>query len=276
MPAKLPIMAIAAAIVVAVLGAGAYWWYGRKPPAPVASPAPAVLQPAAPPAAPSAPAASEPGAARHPIDTGDAGTAEASAATLKDALAGLLGAENLLRFVLHENFVQQTVATVDALGREHAAPRLWPVAPTAGRYATEERGGTLWPANDNARRYEPFVRFASGIDTARAAALYKRLYPQFQSAYEALGFPGRHFNDRLVEVIDLLLATPEPPGPPPLVLTEVKGPVPSVRPWTRLEFADPSLESRPAGQKILLRIGVEHARALKAQLRAFRAQVAQP
>lgn len=272
MPLKLPTLAIAAAIVVAALGAGAYWWYGRKPPMPVAAPAP-VLQPVAPPAAPSAPAASEPGAARHPID---AGAAEASTATLKDALAAVLGPENLLRFVLPENFVQQTVATVDALGREHAAPRLWPVVPTPGRFATEERGGSLWLAADNARRYDPFVRFAAGIDTQRAAALYKRLYPQFQSAYEALGFPGRHFNDRLVEVIDLLLATPEPPGPLPLVLTEVKGPVPSVRPWTRHEFADPALEARPAGQKMLLRVGPEHARALKAQLRAFRAQIAQP
>jgi hypothetical protein len=275
MPLKLPTLAITAAIVVAALGAGAYWWYGRKPPMPMVAPAP-VLQPVVPPAAPSAPAASEPGAARHPIDAGDAEPAEASAATLKDALAALLGPENLLRFVLPENFVQQTVATVDALGREHAAPRLWPVVPTPGRFQTDERAGSLWLAADNARRYDPFVRFAAGIDTQRAAALYKRLYPQFQSAYEALGFPGRHFNDRLVEVIDLLLATPEPPGPLPLVLTEVKGPVPSVRPWTRHEFADPSLEARPAGQKMLLRVGPEHARALKAQLRAFRAEIARP
>lgn len=274
MPWKLPTVALAAAIVVAVLGAGAYWWYGRTPPAPVAPPAPAVVQPVAPPA--TAPAASEPAEPRHPIDPDESTTAEASPATLKDALTELLGPQNLLRFVLHENFVRQAVATVDALGREHAAPRLWPVTPTPGRFATEERGGALWLSGDNARRYEPFVRFAAGVDAARAAALYKRLYPQFQRAYEDLGFPGRHFNDRLVEVIDLLLATPEPPGPLPLVLTEVKGPVPSERPWTRIEFADPSLESRPAGQKILLRLGPEHARALKAQLRAFRAQVARP
>lgn len=268
---KHPIVPLAAGML-ALLGSAAYWWFGRAPAAPPSPPS--IAQAAAPPAAEPAPAASDPPPVRHPIDAG--ADAEASPATLKDALAGLLGAENLLRFVLHEDFVRHAVATVDALGREHAAPRLWPVAPTPGRFTTEQRGGTLWLADDNARRYEPFVRFAAGIDAVAAAALYKRLYPQFQRAYEAQGFPGRHFNDRLVDVIDLLLATPEPPAPLPLVLTAVKGPVPSARPWTRHEFADPSLEARPAGQKILLRMGAEHARALKAQLRAFRAEIARP
>ena len=41
------------------------------------------------------------------------------------------------------------------------------------------------------------------------AVVYERLYPLFQQAYEDLGYPGKYFNDRLVEVIDHLLQTPE-------------------------------------------------------------------
>ena len=59
-----------------------------------------------------------------------------------------------------------------------------------------------------------------------------------------------------------------------LRLVEVKGEVPSTRPWTRYEFADPELEALSAGQKIMVRVGPENERRLKAKLAQFRQQVA--
>ena len=50
------------------------------------------------------------------------------------------------------------------------------------------------------------------VDTGRLAALYVRFYPLFQQAYRDLGYPNGYFNDRLVEVIDHLLVTPEIAG----------------------------------------------------------------
>ncbi len=139
--------------------------------------------------------------------------------------------------------------------RAHAAPRLWPVNPTAGRYTVDARGDLLYPAADNAKRYAGFVAFVEGVDAQRAAALYARNYALFQKQYEDLGYPGRYFNDRLVDVIDLMIATPIPAQPPALRLTLVQGPVPSTHPWLRYEFTDPALEAVPAGQKIMLRVG---------------------
>ncbi len=280
MPTNWTAKLIAAALLLGVAGGGAYYWWRHRAP-----PQPPLVQAEPPlPVAPSAPqpAASAAPEIRHPLDgaaSAPEGASEAPAdldRQVADALAALLGREDFLRFVLPEHFVRQAVATVDALGRDIAPPRLWPVTPTPGRFTTAPRDGAEWIAADNARRYAPFVRFASGVDPVRAAALYRRFYPRFQSAYEELGYPGRYFNDRLVEVIDLLLATPEPPAPPAVVLTQVRGPIPAARPWTRYEFADPSLEARPAGQKILLRVGAENAQALKAALRAFRAEIARP
>jgi hypothetical protein len=95
--------------------------------------------------------------------------------------------------------------------------------------------------------------------------------PLLQRAYTDLGYPGRSFDARLVEVIDLLLATPSTPEPLKVQLTEVKGSVPSVRPWVRYEFADPALESLAAGQKILMRVGPVNQRRLKAKLVEIRA-----
>jgi hypothetical protein len=105
------------------------------------------------------------------------------------------------------------------------------------------------------------------------AALYKRLYPLFQQAYEELGYPNKYFNDRLVEVIDQLLQTPELADPIKLTLTQVQGSVPSSQPWLRYEFDDPALEALPAGQKILMRMGRTNELLIKAKLKVFRERI---
>ena len=39
------------------------------------------------------------------------------------------------------------------------------------------------------------------------------------------------------------------------------------------EFADPKLEARPAGQKLMMRMGRENAKVVKEKLRALRTAV---
>ena len=63
-------------------------------------------------------------------------------------------------------------------------------------------------------------------------------------------------------MIDLLLATPE-----------VAGPLELVRPNVMYQFADPTLEARPAGQKLLLRMGPDNAAAVKAKLKELRSLI---
>ena len=75
-------------------------------------------------------------------------------------------------------------------------------------------------------------------------------------------------------MIDQLLATPEPNGPLAVHLTEVKGPLTSERPWVRYEFSKPEYEALSAGQKMLLRMGPDNERRLKAKLREFRSLAA--
>jgi hypothetical protein len=96
------------------------------------------------------------------------------------------------------------------------------------------------------------------------------MYPLLEQAYRELGLGNRYLNDRVVEVIDTLLATPEPQSAPRVQLEEVKGPYPSERPWVRYQFVDPSLESLSAGQKILVRVGPANERILKRKLSEVR------
>jgi hypothetical protein len=174
-----------------------------------------------------------------------------------------------------DDFPRRVVATVDNLGRAQASAGMWPVNPAAGRFTVQDAQGGAVIAPDNAARYAPLVKLAEGVDASRAADLYVRMYPLLQRAYEQLGYPKRHFNDRLIDVIDLLLATPEVEQPVKVRLTEVKGPIPSQRPWVNYQYEDPALESLTAGQKILVRVGPDNARRLKAKLSALRRELVQ-
>lgn len=264
------------ALLVAVVLAGAFWmWLPQEQapaPAPAAAPTAAVPDVAQP-----APGAAAPAGPLHPLAP-DTESAPVTATTLEGVLSEALGSDAVQRFLLTGNFAQRVVATLDNLGREHAPVAMWPVAPTPGRFMVDEDAGTPHIAVANAARYEPFVAFASSLDAQRVVGLYRRLYPLLQQAYRELGFGDRFLNDRVVEVIDLLLATPEPAGAPEVRLTEVKGPYPAAKPWTRYEYADPQWQSLAAGQKILLRVGADNRSRLKAKLREIRKQLlaAQP
>jgi hypothetical protein len=132
----------------------------------------------------------------------------------------------------------------------------------AGLPATEKNEENLVLSPRNAARYHGYVRAAELVPSDQLVALYARFYPLFQEQYENLGYPGKHFNDRVVEVIDHLLATPDAPEPLRLVQPEVL-----------YEYADPKLESLSAGQKMLLRVGKGNRDKLKAKLRQLREAV---
>jgi hypothetical protein len=266
-------MTAAIAVAGLVAAVGAYLWSQREAPAPTTFP-PVVSTAAAP------PTATEP-TIKHPIEPLAQGepvkqslpTLDRSDAMVRATVTDWLGRESVQALLQLDDFVRHVVVTVDNLARSHAAPRLWPVTPMPGRYTVMEVDDTMHAAPVNAERYAPFVAFVERVDTKQAVALYARWYPLFQQAYEELGYPGHYFNDRLIEVIDQLIATPVPAQPLELKITEVKGPIPATQPWLRYEFADQSLEALSAGQKMLLRMGPAHQQRLNAKLVELRRQL---
>jgi len=268
-------------VIVLVLLAAAFFgwrWYQQQQQPPETTPVAAAPNDGTPPPPAPAPApqSQEP---RNPMDgiaVPDAGLTNATDTDTRvmKALVDLFGSKNVADFLQFDGIVRRFVATVDNLAREQAPASAWPVQQTKQRFITSGQGDKQVIAANNAARYNPMVLFAESVDPAKAAKAYARLYPLFQQAYEELGYPGRYFNDRLVAVIDHLLQAPEPAGPVQVRLVEVKGDIPSQRPWVRYEYADPQLEAMSSGQKIMVRMGLENERKLKASMRAFREQIA--
>lgn len=182
---------------------------------------------------------------------------------LQDSLADVIGHNAVEAFLVPQSIVRHIVVTVDNLPRKKLAVDLRPLKPTPGQTVTSTQGDLVVLSEANFERYTPLVRVVQATDTKAFVASYERLYPLFQQAYEDLGYPGKYFNDRLVEVIDHLLETPE--VPPPIQLAQPK---------VFYTFADPGLEARSAGQKLLIRMGPANARAIKAKLREFRDAIA--
>ena len=264
---------LALAVLVAI-AAAAYWYLSRsKPPA----------EPPSEPASP--PEVSSTEAIRHPIEVIEQGSADegvgagelppldASDAVVEGAVTELLAGATL-DLVGTGGYLRKFVATIDNLPRERASARLWPVPPTPGRFSVREDGDRTYLAHENFQRYAPFVTVATSVDTAKVVALYVRFYPLLQQAYEDLGFPGAYFNDRVIDVLDHLLATPEPGDTIELVLPPQDPAVAVERPWVLYRFADPALQSLSSGQKILIRMGSDNAQRLKVRLRELRTKLA--
>jgi len=164
-----------------------------------------------------------------------------------------------------EALIDKFVATVDNLPRDHVAEKIRPVGRLTTAFRTEVAGddGQVYLGQDNDDRYDHLVGQLVLADSNALADTYRRFYPLLQQSYERLGYPGAYFNDRVVEVIDHLLMTPQ-----------VDEPIRLVRPHVLYEFADPELEALSSGQKLLLRMGSDHTTVVKRTLRELRAELA--
>lgn len=253
-------------LVAAAAGGVAWLQFGRPGPA---TPAPSAAAPA-----PVADTADEAPPPSYPIEQVPVPEAVAtlppppplfdSDPAFLEAIAGLLDGASPASHLLAQNVVERLVATIDNLPRREMTPQVLVLRKQPGELATATGDdGALRLDEANYARYDTRIALAEAVDLEAAVALYVHWYPRFQQAYRNLGYPDRQFNDRLVQVIDHLLAAPE-----------VEGPIRLVPDKGRLVFADPALEQLSVGHKAMLRIGPAHAATLKQRLRALRARVA--
>lgn len=177
--------------------------------------------------------------------------------------------------LVSEGIMSRLVATVDALTLEEMPKNIVPVNSPGGEFEATSDGVSqevnpetglpepryvLDPANF--QRYTPQVEMLEAIDTAELVEQYRAYYPLLQQSFRELGYPEGDFEDRLLEVIDHLLATPEP-----------ERPVHLIKPEAFYVYEDPELESLSAGQKALIRMGPSNAARVKAKLSEIRGAI---
>jgi len=253
-------------VVLLVLGgiAAGYYYYWQMGAEQVKSPAPPVETPAAPPPVVQSPVV------RHPIESAQPPADESinlpplsdSDRVMREGLNRFFTKKEQEEYFFLNDLVRRVVVTVDNLPRKKVPMRYRLIKPVAGEIRTSGSEDGLSLSPDNYRRYKPYVLLVDAVNLDKLIALYVHFYPLFQEEYQKLGYPNGYFNDRLVEAIDDMLATPDAPA-------QIK----LIRPNVLFQFADPDLEALSAGQKILIRMGPENAARIKARLRDLRREV---
>lgn len=246
-------------VLVAVAIGGIAWYLHQQPE--VAAP-----QPATPPPTPAPAPAAPP--THYPIEeTPLAAPAKPlpalddSDAAAQEALAAVPGWSSLAGLLQLKPLIRRIVATVDNLPREKVSSRISVLRPAPGSFLSAGQGAALSISPDNYARYAVYAHAARAVDSKALVTAYVHFYPLFQEAYVALGYPGGYFNDRLVQAIDDLLAAPTVSSPQ------------LAQPNVLYTYADPELESRSAGQKMMMRMGPDNAAIVKNKLREIRAEL---
>lgn len=250
-------------VLLAIGVAGALWYYRMQ-----VSPPQTVEYPVA---APTAEQRQAPPGPMHPIPSAAGEAVERPSLTplpalhesdayFKLELVNIFG-RSIEERLVESGMIEKIVATVDNLPRERVATRIRPVTELEDQFLVDgqDASGEFSVSAGNSERYDELVSMLVAANLGDAIDLYRRFYPLFQSAYVELGYPNGYFNDRLVEVIDHLLLTPD-----------VAGPIELVRPHVLYEFRDPALEALSGGQKLLLRLGDDHRSIVKKRLRELR------
>lgn len=181
-----------------------------------------------------------------------------SESVLIESLSELIGPEFLDSHFILEQLISRIVATIDSLDHRQLAPLVLPVKSATGKFQVLE-GESIGIDPANAQRYSAYVQIVTAVDTIKLIELYVTYYSLFQEAYSELGHGDEYFNDRLIDVLDHLLQTPEVAGDVVLLKHEAV-----------YVYADESLEALSAGQKLLLRIGSSNGAVLVDKLEEIR------
>lgn len=170
-------------------------------------------------------------------------------------LSAVTGADALAEYLVKGQVISRLVAMLDSLTSRQVPVQINPIKPAEDKFIADAEGDRFVMSAQNFARYDGYIALIQSTDTATLLALYQRFYPLFQQAWEENGGSGQ-FSERLDEVIDHLLDTPDVPGP--VYLT---------KPEAFYLFEEPELEALTAGQKILIRMGSVNASLVKEKLR---------
>jgi len=254
-PSKLPILAIAAGVV--VLALIAILFFGRNaeepqqpivkidstPPATPAqvAPEPAVAPPPAteaPPVIPESPATPPP----PPLPALSESDDEVRA-TLGDVLPDALDAS-----LKSDQLISRAAVVLSNFGLGKVIRDKLALPRPTGKFAVDERSvDSVFLSQSNYSRYDLAVDTLTDIDTSSAATWFRRYEPLFDMAYAELGESTQTARGSIKAGIRVLLDATYPEEPPALI-----------QPAVFYKYADPALERQPDSVKVLIRMGPEN------------------
>ncbi len=185
---------------------------------------------------------------------------------LLDVLGSRFGEEAIPEWLVRERLAERFVVFINSLDGIPIPLEMRPLVPLPGRPVIDMVDSQPHWSERNFARYRPPAEILESIGPTETASLYIRYYPLLQTAHSELGMETDYFNDRLVEIVDHLLDTRD--------AEDIEF---HLEPYEALyRYADESMEAASAGQKIMWRIGPDHAERVREWLGQFRREIARP
>jgi hypothetical protein len=180
-------------------------------------------------------------------------------ALLRQQLAAANADVNLGKLMNNEHPLDVSAALIDGLGRGIILRKMLPADPPKQAFSVAQDGDALYMSTASYERYDGYTDAIASLDSGILVDTFHTLRPLYEQAFEQLGLDGGDFDNAVIRTLDMVLATPEIDEP---ITLKPKSVV--------YIYTDPALESLPAVQKQLLRMGPDNIRRLKQQARILR------
>jgi hypothetical protein len=250
-----------------------YWGFMQEEPVPtpveppVTPVAPPVVTPETvvieqPPASISEPALEPEAALADEVET----IIEASAVTLSESAAviteylpqlnsGMLGQQ----FAMSSNALERGVAIVDNLRMGNVPYKLLPVGRPSVKFPFQDNGLAVTLDPVGFERYNGLADTLAGVNVAAVVTLYDLLSSLLEEVWSGLGYGDTTFDDAALGALNMILLAPATDMEARLYKDEAN--------W---RYEDDSLETLPALQKQLMRMGPENAEKIQDKARELR------
>jgi hypothetical protein len=226
---------VAAGLLFAGVLAVAMWQI--RPPAAAGAPIPV--------AAPSATKAPAADAAIPPVAESDA--------RVRAALSSLMPRSLFQTWLRADSLLDRLVVTTLNIAEGQSPARQLPFLRPSHAFRAIRDGSRLTISSASHARWDAFANVISSLDERQITVAYRTLHPLLESAYHALGYPGRPFDDLVRRALQRIVDAP------------IREEVEVERAGSSYLFADPGLESLGGLEKQLLRMGPRNTRLLQEQ-----------
>jgi hypothetical protein len=270
-PAGFPVVKLLIAVAVLAVVLLTWFWSGQEPtqesasaplqvaPKPVVVPAPDIPRRPEPVPTPEPPPAAE--AVTEHVEPAEPAlpTQEESNELLRSELNAAGADARLKALVGTEHPLEISAALIDGMSRGIILRKILPADPPRQAFSVTTEGDFLYMSTDSYARYDSYADSIDSLNPTLIVMSFHLLRPLYERTYEQLGLDSEDFDNAVIRMLDVILATPEMED---AILLERKS--------VMYAYADPALEKLPSVQKQLLRMGPENIRRIKAQAQAVR------
>lgn len=165
----------------------------------------------------------------------------------------------LTRLLSNEQPLEVSAALIDGLSHGVILRKFLPGNLHSEAFSVVTEDDAYYMSPNSFLRYDKFADAIAALDIGVLVYTFHQLRPVYEQTYGYLGLDPGDFDNAVIRTLDQVLTTPEIGEP---IALQPKAVV--------YVYADPNLESLPALQKQMLRMGPDNIHRIKQQAQALR------